>query len=67
MLHSTTISDEDMKIRNRVDKTMDLISEPVMNKIMGATTINQYHNMPMFDVSLDPQCLQGRDIKECME
>jgi hypothetical protein len=40
-LDSTTISDEDLKIRNRVDKAMDLISDPTMNKIMGATTINQ--------------------------
>jgi hypothetical protein len=43
-LHRTTISDEDLKIRNRADKTMDLLNKPVVNKIMGATTINQHHN-----------------------
>jgi hypothetical protein len=58
-LHSTIISDEDLKIINRVDKAMDLISDPAMNKIMGATTINQHHNWPMFNVSLPLQCLWG--------
>ena len=60
-LHSTTISDEDLKIINRVDKAMDLISDPTMNKIMGATTINQHHNWPMCDLALDFQCLWGQN------
>jgi hypothetical protein len=42
-LHRTPITDEDLKIRNMLDKTMDLLNKPTMNKIMGATTINQYH------------------------
>jgi hypothetical protein len=60
-LHSTTISDEDLKIRNMEYKAMDLISELAMNKIMGATTINQHQNQPMFNVSLDIQCLWGQN------
>jgi hypothetical protein len=54
-LHRTTICDEDLKIRNWVDKAMELLNKPTMNKIMGATTINQHHNRPMFDVNLDLQ------------
>jgi len=66
-LDSTTISDEDFKIRNREGKEMDIISNPVMNKIMRAATINQYHHRPMFDVALDIQCLQGQNTLECMK
>jgi hypothetical protein len=66
-LHSTTISDEDFKIINRADKSMDLISKLAMNKIMGATTINQHHHRSMFDVSLDIHCLKGQNIEECMK
>jgi hypothetical protein len=58
-LHSTTISDEDSKIRNNMEKAMDVISETAMNKIIDATTINQHCNQPMFNVALDLQCLWG--------
>jgi hypothetical protein len=43
-LHHTTISDQYLKIRNREDKETDLLINLVMNKMMGATTINQHHN-----------------------
>jgi hypothetical protein len=66
-LHSTTISNEDLKIRNKVDKAMELLNKSAVNKIMGATTINQHHNLPMFDVSLDLQCLWGRNTQEGMK
>jgi hypothetical protein len=36
---------------------MNHIYNPTMNKIMGSTTINQYHIQLIFDVSLDIQCL----------
>jgi hypothetical protein len=49
----TTISDENLKIRNWSDKEIGLLGYPVMNKIVGPTTINQQHYQPMFDVSLD--------------
>jgi hypothetical protein len=60
-LHSTTNSNEDLKIRNREEKSMELISEPTMNKIMDATAINQHHNRPIFNVSLDLQCMWGQN------
>jgi hypothetical protein len=58
-LHRTTIIDEDLKIGNWVEKAMDLINEPVMNKFRGAITINKHHYLHMFDVALDIQCLWG--------
>jgi hypothetical protein len=60
-LHHTTINDENLKIRNRADKAMDLFNKPAMNKIMGATTINQHCNWTMFDVALDLQCLWSQN------
>lgn len=46
---------------------MELIDKPSMNKIMGATTINQYHNWPMFDVALDLECMQSWDTWKLMK
>jgi hypothetical protein len=66
-LHRTIISDENLKIRNRVDKAMDLLSKYAMNKIMGDAPINQHHNRSMFDIALDIQCLWGRNTREDMK
>jgi hypothetical protein len=66
-LHRTTISDENLVIRKRVDKVIGLFNKPAMNKIMGDTTINQHHNWPMFDVALDIQCLWGQNTQEGMK
>jgi hypothetical protein len=60
-LHHTTICDEDLKITNRVDKAMELLNDPVVNKIMGATIINQHHNLIIFYVSLNLHCQWGQN------
>jgi hypothetical protein len=51
--HCTTISDDNLKIRNWSHKEIDILMDPAMNEIMGSTTFNQHHYQSIFYVALD--------------
>jgi hypothetical protein len=65
--HCTTIIYENFKIRNLSHKAIDILNDPTMNKIMGATTVNQHHDCPMFDVALYFNCLRRKNTHKGME
>jgi hypothetical protein len=49
--HGTTIGNHDLEIIDGMDVAMSFLSNAVMNKIMGASTINQNDDLPMLDVT----------------
>ena len=48
--HETTIGNHDLEIIDGMDATMSFLGNVAMNKIMGASTINQNDDLPMLDV-----------------
>jgi hypothetical protein len=49
--HGTTIGNHDLKIIDGIDVTIDFLGNAVMNKVMGATTINKDDEFPIFDLT----------------
>jgi hypothetical protein len=49
--HGATISNHDLEIIDGMDVAMSLFYNAAMNKIMGASTINQNDDLPMLDVT----------------
>jgi hypothetical protein len=48
--HGATISNYDLEIIDCMDVAMSFLANAAMNKIMGASTINQNDDLPMLDV-----------------
>jgi hypothetical protein len=48
--HGTTIGNHDLEIFDSMDVAMSFSGNAVMNKIMGASTINQNDDLLMLDV-----------------
>jgi hypothetical protein len=49
--HGTTIGNHDLEIIDSMDVAMCFLGNAAMNKIMGASTINQNDDLLMLDVS----------------
>ena len=49
--HRATIGNHDLEIINGMDVAMSFLGNAAMNKIMGASTINQNDDLPMLDVT----------------
>jgi hypothetical protein len=49
--HGTTIGNHDLEIIDGMDVAMSFLGNVTMNKIMGATTINQNDDLSMLDVT----------------
>ena len=49
--HRPTIGNHDLEIIDIMDVAMGLLGNAAMNKIMGASTINQNDDLPMLDVT----------------
>jgi hypothetical protein len=49
--HGTTIGNHDLEIIDGMDVAMSFLGNAVMNKIMGAATINQNNDLLMLDVT----------------
>jgi hypothetical protein len=49
--HGATIVNHCLKIIDSMDVAMSFLGNAVMNKIMGASTINQNDDLPMLDVT----------------
>jgi hypothetical protein len=49
--HGTTIGNHDLEIVDNMDVAMSFLGNVAMNKIMGASTINQNDDLPMLDVT----------------
>jgi hypothetical protein len=49
--HGTTIDNHDLEIIDDMDVAMSFLGNAAMNKIMGATTINQNDDLLMLDVT----------------
>ena len=49
--HGTTIGNHDLEIFDGMDVAMSFLGNAMMNKIMGASIINQNDDLPMFDVT----------------
>jgi hypothetical protein len=49
--HGTTIGNHDLEIIDGMDVVMSFLGNATMNKIMGATTINQNDDLPMLGVT----------------
>jgi hypothetical protein len=49
--HGTTIGNHNLEIFYGMDVAMSFLGNAVMNKIMGASTINQNDDLPMLDVT----------------
>ena len=49
--HGTTIDNHDLEIVDGMDVAMSFLGNAAMNKIMGASTINQNDDLPMLDVT----------------
>jgi hypothetical protein len=48
--HGATIGNHDLEIIDAMDVAMSFLGNAAMNKIMGASTINQNDDLPMLDV-----------------
>jgi hypothetical protein len=49
--HRTTIGNHDLEIIDSMDVAMGFLGNAVMNKIVGATTINQNDDLSVLDVT----------------
>jgi hypothetical protein len=49
--HGTTIGNHDFEIVDNKEVEMSFLGNAAMNKIMGASTINQNDDLPMLDVT----------------
>jgi hypothetical protein len=49
--HGTTIGNHDLEIIDGMDVAMSFLGNAGMNKIMGASTINQNDDLTMLDVT----------------
>jgi hypothetical protein len=49
--HGATIRNHDFEIIDDMDVAMIFLGNAVMNKIMGASTINQNDDLPILDVT----------------
>jgi hypothetical protein len=49
--HGTTIGNHDLEIIDSMDVAISFLGNAVVNKIMGATTINQNDDLLMLDVT----------------
>jgi hypothetical protein len=49
--HGTTIGNHDLEIVDSMDVAMSFLGNVAMNKIMGASTINQNDDLLMLDVT----------------
>jgi hypothetical protein len=49
--HGATIDNHDLEIIDGMDVAMSFLGNATMNKIMGASTINQNDDLPMLDVT----------------
>jgi hypothetical protein len=49
--HGATISNHDLEIIDCMDVAMSFLGNAAMNKIVGASTINQNDDLPMLDVT----------------
>jgi hypothetical protein len=49
--HGSTIGNHDLEIIDNMDLAMSFLGNAAMNKIMGASTINQNDDLPMLDVT----------------
>jgi hypothetical protein len=49
--HGTTIDNHDLEIVDNMDVAMSFLGNAAMNKIMGASTINQNDDLLMLDVT----------------
>jgi hypothetical protein len=49
--HGATIGNHDLEIIDGMDVAMSFLGNAAMNKIMGASTINQNDDLPMLDVT----------------
>jgi hypothetical protein len=49
--HGATMRNHDLEIIDCMDIAMHLLGNAVMNKIMGASTINKDDDLPMLDVT----------------
>jgi hypothetical protein len=49
--HGPTIGNHDLKIIDDIDIEISLLGNAVMNKIMGASTINKNDDLPMLNVT----------------
>jgi hypothetical protein len=49
--HGTNIRNHDLEIVDNMDVAMSFLGNATMNKIMGASTINENDDLPMLDVT----------------
>jgi hypothetical protein len=50
-LHGPTIGNHDLEIIDCTDIEISFLGNAVMNKIMGASTINKNDDLPMLDIT----------------
>jgi hypothetical protein len=65
--HGATIGNHDLEIIDDMDVAMSFLGNAVMNKIMGASTINQNDELPMLDVTDYLEGLGSREASESIE
>jgi hypothetical protein len=65
--HGTTIGNHDLEIIDDMDVAMTFLRNAVMNKIMGAATINQNDDLPMLDVTDYLEGLGSGEASESIE
>jgi hypothetical protein len=49
--HGATVGNHDLEIIDGMDVAMSFLGNATMNKIMGASTINENDDLPMLDVT----------------
>jgi hypothetical protein len=62
--HGATIGNHDLEIIDDMDVVMSFLGNVAMNKIMGASTINQNDDLPMLDVTDELEGLGSREASE---
>jgi hypothetical protein len=62
--HGATIGNHDLEIIDCMDVVMSFLGNAEMNKIMGASTINEDDDLPMHNVTNE---LEGLGRKESSE
>jgi hypothetical protein len=65
--HGTTIGNHDLEIVDNMDVAMSFLGNAVMNKIMGASTINQNDDLSMLDLTDQLEGLGSGESSESIE
>jgi hypothetical protein len=65
--HGPTIDYHDLKMIDNTNITIGFLDNATMNKIVGATTVNQDDDLPILNIANELESLESREASESMQ